>query len=64
MNHCIIFDLDGTLVDSLEDLADAVNYMRGEYGLAALHRPCPGLGDGRALGHQRCGASTVLAAPC
>ncbi len=36
MNHCIIFDLDGTLVDSLEDLADAVNYMRGEYGLAAL----------------------------
>ena len=38
MNHCIIFDLDGTLVDSLDDLTDAINYMRGEYGLAELSR--------------------------
>ena len=36
MNHCIIFDLDGTLVNSLEDLTAAVNYMRGEYGLVEL----------------------------
>ncbi len=32
----IIFDLDGTLCDSLEDLTDAVNHMRGEFGLGAL----------------------------
>ncbi len=36
MNYCIMFDLDGTLIDSSEDLATAVNYMRGEYGLAPL----------------------------
>lgn len=38
MNHCIIFDLDGTLIDSLEDLVIAINYMRSEYGLSALTR--------------------------
>lgn len=38
MNHCIIFDLDGTLVDSLEDIFIAVNYMRSEYGLAPVER--------------------------
>lgn len=38
MNHCIIFDLDGTLVDSLTDIVIAVNYMRGEYGLPELSR--------------------------
>ncbi|SDY09380.1 HAD family hydrolase [Eubacterium barkeri] len=29
----IIFDLDGTLIDSLEDLIDACNSMLGHYGL-------------------------------
>lgn len=38
MNHCIIFDLDGTLINSLDDLVTAVNYMRGEYGLSELTR--------------------------
>ena len=38
MNHCIIFDLDGTLVDSLDDLTSAINYMRNEYGLTELDR--------------------------
>ncbi|MCK5805065.1 MAG: HAD-IA family hydrolase [Lentisphaeria bacterium] len=32
----ILFDLDGTLVDSRADLAAAVNRMRGDHGLAPL----------------------------
>lgn len=32
----IIFDLDGTLCDSLADLTDAVNHMRHQFGLATL----------------------------
>ena len=38
MNHCIIFDLDGTLVNSLDDIVTAVNHTRSEYGLAELPR--------------------------
>jgi phosphoglycolate phosphatase len=30
------FDLDGTLVDSLEDLTDAVNHIRGAFALSPL----------------------------
>ena len=30
----IIFDLDGTLIDSLPDLVDAANHMRGSFGLS------------------------------
>ncbi len=32
----IIFDLDGTLVDSKYDLADSVNFVRSKYGLCPL----------------------------
>lgn len=32
----LLFDLDGTLVDSLNDLASALNLLRGELGLVAL----------------------------
>lgn len=32
----VLFDLDGTLVDSLEDLTDAVNHMLAGFGKAAL----------------------------
>ena len=34
----LIFDLDGTLVDSLDDLVTAVNLTRGEGGMAPLPR--------------------------
>jgi phosphoglycolate phosphatase len=36
MNFCIIYDLDGTLIDSRGDLTAALNYMRGTYGLEPL----------------------------
>lgn len=32
----LIFDLDGTLIDSRADLATAVNFMRGHFGLEPL----------------------------
>ncbi len=35
-NELIIFDLDGTLVDSRPDLCSAVNYMRRNFGLPEL----------------------------
>jgi phosphoglycolate phosphatase len=34
----IIFDLDGTLVDSLDDLTEAVNHMRQHFALSPLVR--------------------------
>jgi len=34
--RAVLFDLDGTLVDSYAALADAVNYARGQHGLQEL----------------------------
>ena len=36
MVKLIVFDLDGTLIDSRRDLAGAVNYMRGSMGLEPI----------------------------
>lgn len=39
MNSCVIFDLDGTLIDSREDLTTGVNLMRAHFGLEQLPMP-------------------------
>jgi phosphoglycolate phosphatase len=39
MIKLIIFDLDGTLIDSLDDLTTAVNHMRASFGLPPVDRP-------------------------
>ena len=36
VNRLVVFDLDGTLIDSREDLAASVNLTRGEFGLPPL----------------------------
>ena len=36
MTELIVFDLDGTLIDSMQDIAGAVNRMRESFGLAPL----------------------------
>jgi len=56
----LIFDLDGTLVDSKKDLTSSVNYVRSTFGLSALTEDqiAGFIGDGaqmlirRALGMQ------------
>ncbi|MFI5368721.1 MAG: HAD hydrolase-like protein [Spirochaetia bacterium] len=53
----IIFDLDGTLVDSLDDLTDATNYMLKGFGRGELTRR-----EVRLLVGQ--GATRLVSGPC
>jgi len=54
MSRCILFDLDGTLVDTAPDMADALNRLRIEHDLAplpfALLRPVVSMGARGLIG--------------
>ncbi len=39
--HAILFDMDGTLLDTLTDMQDAVNHVLAAHGLPLIHRALP-----------------------
>jgi phosphoglycolate phosphatase len=53
--HCLLFDLDGTLVDSVADLTAAANATRATYGLGPLDEAIIAgfVGDGAPMLIQR-----------
>lgn len=48
---CAVFDMDGTLIHSIEDIAHAVNTMRMSYGFPAVpvQEVIPMVGDGASI---------------
>ena len=65
MSRLIVFDLDGTLVDSLRDLAGSANALLAEHGWAALPEDALGrmVGDGAATLVARAFEAAVSVAP-
>lgn len=65
MFRLIVFDLDGTLIDSRRDLADSVNILLHECGAPALAEERVGrmVGDGAATLVARAFASSGVPAP-
>ena len=61
----VVFDLDGTLVDSRRDLADSVNALLAEYGAPPLAEQVVGtmVGDGAKQLVERALAASGLAVP-
>ena len=53
MYDLVIFDLDGTLIDSVGDIADSLNETLGEYGL-------PPYDDGRVAGFIGSGVRELI----
>ena len=51
MYKTVVFDLDGTLLDTLDEIADSVNYVLDLYGLPPRTRDevCSFVGDGLAV---------------
>ena len=56
MLAAILFDLDGTILDTLEDLRDAVNYAIGEFGYEKISKEDvrKNIGNGILMLIKRC----------
>ena len=63
--HLIVFDLDGTLVDSRRDIADSANALLVAYGAPPLEEQAIGrmVGDGAATLVARAFAAAAVAPP-
>ena len=66
MHESVIYDLDGTLVDSRDDLADSVNAMLARLGLPARNPPVSSTASsGRStMASRNCSGGLPMPAAC